>query len=268
MHPISDKELDKLFQQRFEDLQVEPSKEVWEKISNTLDKKKPAKRTFSIFWMAAASIVVVLSAGLWFTRSDEKLIDQDSPVIVQEKNKVIEQDAVSEGFNNDSEEESDPVLISKPLKNKVANDLPKAEPTLVNEVVKVIPEIKAPEEPSGEVIASNVIKRPIIIQPKQPVKVPTRYSGDQSSLDLSQPDLSRAELSASISDQDRNSTDDFNSNIKNRKVRGVGGLVNFVISQVDKREDKLIEFTESDEGTEVSGINLGLLKIKLRSKIY
>jgi hypothetical protein len=268
MHPISDKELDKLFQQRFEDLQVEPSKEVWEKISNTLDKKKPAKRTFSIFWMAAASIVVVLSAGLWFTRSDEKIIAKGSIVIVQDENKVIEQDAVSESFNNTSKEESVPVLISKSWKNKVANDLPKAEPTLVNEVVKVIPETKAPEEPSGEVIASNVIKRPIIIQPKQPVKVPTRYSGDQSFLDLSQPDLSRAELSASISDQDRNSTDDFNSNTKNRKVRGVGGLVNFVIAQVDKREDKLIEFTECDEGTDVSGINLGLLKIKLRSKIY
>jgi hypothetical protein len=188
------------------------------------------------------------------------LIDQDSPVIVQEKNKVIEQDAVSEGFNNDSEEESDPVLISKSLKNKVANDLPKTEPTLVNEVVKVVPEIKAPEEPTGEVIASNVIKRPIVIQPKQPVKVPARYSGDQSALDLSQPDLSREVLATSISAQDRNSDDEFNS--RNRKIKGVGGLVNFVIAQVDKREDKLIEFTESDEGTEVSGINLGLLKIK------
>jgi hypothetical protein len=262
MHPISDKELDKLFQHRFEDLQVEPSNEVWEKISNSLDKKKPTKKTFPIFWMAAASIIVVLSAGLWFTRSDEKLIDQDRPVIVQEENRVIEQDAVSESFNNTSEDESVPVLISKSLENKVANDLPKAETILVNEVVKVVPEIKASEEPSEEVIASNVIKRPIVIQPKQPVKVPTRYSGDQSSLDLSQPDLSRADLIASNNNQDRNSADEFNSNTKNRKVRGVGGLVNFVISQVDKREDKLIEFTESDEGTEVSGINLGLLKIK------
>jgi hypothetical protein len=260
MHPISDKELDKLFQQRFEDLQVEPSNEVWEKISNSLDKKKPTKKTFPIFWMAAASIIVVLSAGLWFTRSDEKLIDQDRPVIVQEENRVIEQDAVSESFNNTSEDESVPVLISKSLENKVANDLPKAEAILVNEVVKVVPEIKAPEEPTGEVIASNVIKRPIIIQPKQPVKVPARYSGDQSALDLSQPDLSREVLTTSISSQDRNSTDEFNS--RNRKVKGVGGLVNFVIAQVDKREDKLIEFTESDEGTEVSGINLGLLKIK------
>jgi hypothetical protein len=260
MHPISDKELDKLFQQRFEDLQVEPSNEVWEKISNSLDKKKPTKKTFPIFWMAAASIIVVLSAGLWFTRSGEILIDQDRPVIVQEENKVIEQDAVSEGFNNTSEEESVPVLISKSLEIKVANDLPKAEAILVNEVVKVVPEIKAPEEPTGEVIASNVIKRPIIIQPKQPVKVPARYSGDQSALDLSQPDLSREVLTTSISSQDRNSTDEFNS--RNRKVKGVGGLVNFVIAQVDKREDKLIEFTESDEGTEVSGINLGLLKIK------
>jgi hypothetical protein len=92
------------------------------------------------------------------------------------------------------------------------------------------------------------------------VKVPARYSGDQSALDLSQPDLSREVLTTSISSQDRNSTDEFNS--RNRKVKGVGGLVNFVIAQVDKREDKLIEFTESDEGTEVSGINLGLLKIK------
>lgn len=260
MHPISDKELDKLFQQRFEDLQVEPSNEVWEKISNGLDKKKPTKKTFPIFWMAAASIIVVLSAGLWFTRSDEKLIDQDSPVIVQEENKVIEQDAVSESFNNTREQESDPVLISKSLENKVVNDLPKAETILVNEVVKVVSEIKAPEDPSEEVIASNVIKRPIVIQPKQPVKVPARYSGDQSALDLSQPDLSREVLTASISSQDRNSTDEFNS--RNRKVKGVGGLVNFVIAQVDKREDKLIEFTESDEGTAVSGINLGLLKIK------
>ncbi|WP_291399832.1 hypothetical protein [Daejeonella sp.] len=260
MHPISDKELDKLFQQRFEDLQVEPSNAVWEKISNSLDKKKPAKKTFSIFWMAAASIVVVLSAGLWFTKSDEKIIAKGSIEIVQEENKVIEQDAVSEGLKVTSEEESVPVLISKSLENKVANDLPKAEPTLVNEVVKVIPEIKASEEPSGEVIVSNVIKRPIVIQPKQPVKVPARYSGDQSALDLSQPDLSREVLTASISAQDRNSTDGFNS--RNRKVKGVGGLVNFVIAQVDKREDKLIEFTESDEGTEVSGINLGLLKIK------
>jgi hypothetical protein len=251
MHPISDKELDKLVQQRFEDLQVEPSDEVWEKITKTLDKKKSAKKTFSILWMAAASIVLVFSAGLWFTRTSEKLIDQDSPVIVQEENNVIEQDAVNESFDTSNKEESVQVFISKSLENKVANDLSKAEPTIVNEVVKVIPEINAPEEPSGEIIASNVIK------PKQEVRVPERYTRDQSTLDLSRPDLTASQNTTSAFTQDNDDTID-----RGKRVKGIGGLVNFVIAQVDKREDKLIEFTESDEGTAVSGINLGLLKIK------
>lgn len=263
MHPISDKELDKLFQQRFEDLQVEPSNEVWEKISDKLDNKKPAKKTFSIFWMAAASILVVLSAGLWFTKSDEKIISQGSQEIVQEERKVIEQNPVSGDLKTPTKDETEQLLTGiTQTQDIVAEVLPKTELTIQTEEVKVIPEIKTPEEQAEVVIASNVIKRPIVIQPKQPVKVPTRFSGDQSSLDLSQPDLSREVLTASISAHDRNSTDEFNSNAKNRKIRGVGGLVNFVISQVDKREDKLIEFSESDEGTELSGINLGVLKIK------
>jgi hypothetical protein len=257
MHPISDKELDKLVQQSFDDLQVEPSNEVWEKISNSLDKKKQVKKTFSILWMAAASVVLVFSVGLWFTGTSEKLIDQDSPVIVQEEKELIDQDAVSESFNTSSKEKSVQVLLSKSLKNKVANDLSKAEPTLVNEVVKVIPEMQAPKEPSDEIIASNVIKRPIIIQPKQEVRVPERYTRDQSTLDLSRPDLTASQDTKSVFTQYNDDAID-----RGKRVKGIGGLVNFVIAQVDKREDKLIEFTESDEGTEISGINLGLLKIK------
>ena len=254
MHPISDKELDKLFQQRFEDLQIEPSNELWDKISNKLDNKKPAKKTFSILWMAAASILVVLSAGLWFTKSDEKIISQGSQEIVQEERKMIEQNPVSGDFKNLTKDETEQLSTGiSQAQNIVTEELSKTESTIQTEEVKVIPEIKSTE--SEVVIASNVIKRPIVIQPKQPVKVPTRFSGDQSNLDLSQPDLSRDDLIASNNNQDRNSGDEFNSNVKNRKVRGVGGLVNFVISQVDKREDKLI-------GTELSGINLGVLKIK------
>jgi hypothetical protein len=135
--------------------------------------------------------------------------------------------------------------------------LSKAEPTLVNEVVKVIPEMQAPKEPSDEIIASNVIKRPIIIQPKQEVRVPERYTRDQSTLDLSRPDLTASQDTKSVFTQYNDDAID-----RGKRVKGIGGLVNFVIAQVDKREDKLIEFTESDEGTEISGINLGLLKIK------
>ena len=49
MHPISDKELDKLFQQRFGDLEVEPSNDVWEKISNKMDKKSSIETELNKF---------------------------------------------------------------------------------------------------------------------------------------------------------------------------------------------------------------------------
>jgi hypothetical protein len=57
MHPISDKDLDKLFQQRFENLELEPSNNVWGKISSTLDNKVSGKQSFSTIWMAAASVI-------------------------------------------------------------------------------------------------------------------------------------------------------------------------------------------------------------------
>jgi hypothetical protein len=89
------------------------------------------------------------------------------------------------------------------------------------------------------------------------VKVPSRYSGDQSELDVTQPDMmAKAEFTE---DEEYIEENELRGQ---KKIRSIGSLVNFVIAKVDKREDKLIEFKDSDEGSEVSGINLGLVKIK------
>jgi hypothetical protein len=95
------------------------------------------------------------------------------------------------------------------------------------------------------------------VQPKKSVKVPNRYSGDQSALDVTQPDM------LAIADFSEDEVNPDETEVRGqRKIRSIGSLVNFVIAKVDKREDKLIEFKDSDEGSEVSGINLGLVKIK------
>ena len=45
--------------------------------------------------------------------------------------------------------------------------------------------------------------------------------------------------------------------------QALGGLINLVIAKVDKREDKIIEFDESDEDeSNLTALNLGILKIK------
>lgn len=259
MHPLSDKELDKLFQQRFEDLQVEPSNQVWEKISNSLDNKKPSRKSFPIFWMAAASVIVVLSAGLWFTKPDQEIFLQERPVLLNEDSPELTQLPNNEAIKQPAVAEVKQVLIASPKVEFSVVEALKMDSKLVNEPLHIISEIKPAEEQATLIMASTTVNRPVLAQSTQAIKVTPRYSGDQSELDLRKRDLtaSISKHASSFSDEDRSIT-------RNKSVRGIGGLVNFVIAQVDKREDKLIEFTESDEGTEVSGINLGVLLIKSR----
>jgi hypothetical protein len=259
MHPISDKELDKLFQQRFEDLQVEPSNQVWEKISNSLDNKKPDRKSFSIFWTAAASVIVVLSAGLWFTKPDQKNPLQESPAILNNNSLGLTQLPIIEDVKQPALAEVKQVSIASAIVEFSVDESLKMDPKLVNQPLLVLTESKPQEEQATLIMASNTTAKSISSQSKQPIAVPPRYSSDQSTPALSQPDMIN-----SISKQASSFFEDDRSSARNKKVRGIGGLVNFVIAQVDKREDKLIEFTESDEGTEISGINLGILSIKSR----
>ena len=257
MHPISDKELDKLFQQHFGDLEVEPSNEVWEKISNKIDNKASGKRSFSIFWMAAASVIVVISAGLWFTRPVEIVKLQRSPEIAQEKVEILTSPIMKEPMTEPVQDK--PVRADlNPGLTEFANEKPvNSDVKLVDEILQILPELKPAAEQPQQVIASTVVKKPIATQPKQSVKVPERYSGDQSLLDVTQTDLiAKADI------PDEQTIDEERVSTGNKKIRSIGGLVNFVISKVDKRDDKLIEFKDGAEGSEVSGINLGLVKIK------
>ncbi|HEY1060821.1 MAG TPA: hypothetical protein VGE44_04015 [Daejeonella sp.] len=258
MHPISDKELDKLFQQRFGELEIEPSAAVWEKITGTMDQKR-RKSAFPSFWMAAASIVILISAGLLYFRPQEVIKLQGSTEIAQNiedssSRAELSEPPVSikEPFSGTQTEKTDLPDFSRVNASEVkSSEYPMVQKTPVDE-----PEIKVPAaEPV--LIAAEPVKKVNQVQPKKAIKVPNRYSGDQSALDVTQPDM------MAIADFSEDKIIPDESEIRGqKKIRSIGSLVNFVIAKVDKREDKLIEFKDSDEGSEVSGINLGLVKIK------
>lgn len=259
MHPISDKELDRLFQQRFGDLEIEPSNDVWGKISNKLDNKKSGKRSFSPLWMAAASVIVVISAALWFNRPIEIVKLQGNSEMAEEKVKSIVKPSQIEPIEELVEEEAilaelNPGITDFAIEKPAVNDL-----KIVAEIPQALPEVKPVAEQPQIVIASNAIKKPLPNQLNQTIKVPSRYSGDQSQLDITQPDMI-----AKLDVEEEQFIEEQRVSSGNKKIRSIGGLVNFVISKVDKRDDKLIEFIDGAEGSEVSGINLGLVKIKSR----
>ena len=252
MQPISDKELDKLFKQRFEDAEFQPSEGVWGKISAKMDRKSKVKKTLPVFWMAAASIVVVLSASLWFYRPVEviRLQGKDQQIILN----TLESPISDLGTGASKLDPHQPEIKGFDFSKLVAAE----ENSFDTPKVVTLPERSSIEITKQEVIASNNMLRrnmsEVALRPKE-VKVP-RYTGDQSQLDVTQPDMI-----ASVEVVQ----DDFipeHQQTSPRKIRSVGSLVNFVISKVDRREDKIIEFKDGDEGSEISGINLGLIKIK------
>jgi hypothetical protein len=256
MHPISDKELDNLFQQRFESAEFQPAGDVWRKIAASMNETKKVRKTFPVFWMAAAGVVIVLGAGFWFYRPVEVIRLQgtgDKMVQITPESPFADLGTGAAMLDPHQPE----------IKGFDFSTLAASEKKTFNAPEEVtLPERPADEGSLQDVVASvNTSRRNLqeAVKPNNGVTVP-RYTGDQSQLDVTQPDMiANAEVAEDelVPEQEQNAP---------KRIRSVGSLVNFVISKVDRREDKIIEFKDGDEGSEVSGINLGVIKLKSRIK--
>ena len=263
MHPISDKDLDKVFQKRFGEFEIEPSVAVWGRISETMDRKTKRKVFTPVFWMAAASVLILISAGLWFYRPAEIIELQGEAKVANQPVNNPELPLVNEVIVKDDDlmknkEPVQPQIKEVRLAVISANQL--KEIRLSEPLPSVEPEVKLPVV--QETLIAEVVPAPKkinIIKPEKETKVPGRYTGDQSLLDVTQPDMM---AKAYLPEEESVFSDSENKG--QTKIRSVGSLLNFVIAKVDKREDKVIQFKDGSEGTEVSGINLGLVKIKGR----
>jgi hypothetical protein len=252
MHPISDKELDKLFQRGFEEAEFQPSEKVWGKIAAKMDGESTVRKPLPVFWMAAASVVVLIGATMWFKQPVEVIRLQGAP-----------QQMVQDARESDVQIVAPEAPIIEPeqtiIKGFDFSKLTASEPNSLNTPGEVtLPERIVEEAPRHELIAVNQSRKsPELAQGGKEVSVP-RYSGDQSQLDVTQPDL--------IASADLPEEDVPSESTPLKRVRGIAGIINMVISKVDHREDKIIEFKDGEEGSEVSGINLGLIRLKSRNR--
>jgi pectate lyase len=76
-----------------------------------------------------------------------------------------------------------------------------------------------------------------------------------------------AALALAQNTNDGNLDDVGGVNDRKVKIKSVGDLVNFVVAKVDKREEKIIKVSKTDEGdNQITGINLGLFKFRKAEK--
>jgi hypothetical protein len=248
MEPMQDKDFDQLFKQRFETFEVEPSDRSWGNITGQLDGQNKRRKAFPSYWMAAASLVIMTSAVLWLYRPAEviKLRGKaGAQVAVNQKPAVIELEPLNSETVEGDAEQQDPVepvrrgkillsqeqahqSMNRPVQNE-GSDPEKAD-LMQNEVILASQPQVAAEIPRSEI---KMEERALVFAQNAPVTEVTDEPGQGPG---------------------------------RQRIKGVGGLVNFVIAQVDKRDNKIIEFKDGEEGTEVSGINLGPIKFKSRNK--
>ncbi|WP_304064323.1 hypothetical protein [Pedobacter glucosidilyticus] len=243
---MSDKELDILFKSKFEDYEVEPSVSSWSKIEEQLSIKPMQRRKVPFLWMAAASVLVVLGLGLIFWNKPQEQIMLKGKPAVEEGNILIAQ-------NNSTSLSNEVNTSTKQTNIQLGN-----QENEVQKIVKAAPEQNSLQEEN--LFASTQANKPEI-QQEQELVIRTEPVKRITVTEL----ILLEEENAAKTDKIKSSM--FSSlnedNQSSEKIRSVGDLVNFVIAKVDKREQKLIRISKTDESDiEITGINLGLFKYK------
>lgn len=241
MQHMPDKEFDKLFKDKFNDAEIEPSANLWANIEKGLAPKR--KRIIPIYWMAAASVLMVISAMLVFQKTDKIQLRAEQqanfPTIVEElnipsygKEEVVIEDKVSNSNKSLVAKVSAKQVVENNLDNKQLAMQPIQEterlPIKQQEVMQLA---VAP-------IKETVVENPIVIAQVTPKQ-------DVESNAISETDI-----------------------VSERKgIRNVGDLVNFVVDKVDKRDKKLLRFnTDDDDNSSLVALNIGFLKFNKKNR--
>lgn len=254
---MRDKEFDQLFNDKLDGLEMEPSPMVWQNIAAELDGKKSKARAWVPYLGIAASVIVLLSAGLLFfnQRKDEAedKPKKNDPLVADNRPQGVVKADVGTQIRTTERTAIDaaPRNIARRL---AENTTPPAKKAVQQNQAA----IESPAQQNTESLIAAVVPKqeatnvqsvvPTIDIPLTPKVLAT----------IEQPDADNKVPMVAANDEMPDKTP-----VKKRSIRGLGGLINAIVARVDKRDDKLVEFTESDDGGSLlTGVNLGLLKVK------
>ncbi|MBK0383725.1 hypothetical protein I5M32_12220 [Pedobacter sp. SD-b] len=255
-----DKDFDQFFKSSFEDFEVQSAANSWDKITAGLE-KKPKSKSFGMFWMAAASIVVVLGIGIGLYTKPKEVIklrgnaDEVLNQVAQEQKiepEVLESVAVrTDKTKAVLKSKNDHSLVSNHkvdlgAKNNFKND------ATIGTKTNVLP-IKKTDTDQPQIVAIKAVRAKTVTE---------RILDDEASKTKEESEIKAQPLLAQNTVDD-NLTEDGNQIGKKLKIKSVGDFVNFVVAKVDRREEKIIKVSKTEESdNEVTGINLGLFKFR------
>lgn len=249
---MQDKDFDKLFSSKLDDLEIEPSVKVWKGINEELGGNK--RKKLIPFLSIAASIIMLISAGVLFIPKKKIALKSSfkNNLAIVKKSTVDSTATVKAQLATSPKARM--VAIVKRVKAlhsvkaigyvETEKDDFKAEnnnpaPTTTKQVLAAVEPFKSDIKQTSVIDSSKTLAsiKPVTQKPESPVAVAAVIPASED-IPLASP-------------------------VKKHKIRGIGDLLNVAIAAVDKRKDKIIVFADSDgDGTVVTGVNLGIIKIK------
>lgn len=229
---MKDKEFDQLFKDRFEDLEVQPSENLWNNIAEEL--KPVKKRVFPFYWAAAVVALMVLSVVL----------------MIPDQEKISLQGTISTG------NESSPIVgkdVAVPIKTTLGNDAGSYKSTALV-IAPRLDEVAAEKEfrarqPKLATVRPIVQKANVVIIDAIAVAEPAKVDDN---IVMAQADVPDDRSTDIITEADPAAY---------KGIRNVGDLVNYVVDKVDKRERKFLKFNTDEDNSSLIGINIGFIKL-------
>jgi hypothetical protein len=258
---MQDREFDELFRSKLDALEIEPSAGLWPAIAGKINSAKNTK-LMTPYLSAAASVIILVAAGIFFIPGKVKVppISTVSKRVGSARGPLNSQSATA--TNNDREEidvtdkSREPGIAVNQVAKRPYRDVSKRSPVKKNPSIHDRPESIEPDEslsaafiaPKQEAVQPTVPDAGTQLTIKQPVTEATGF--------MTKPGIAPVQLPV----YDKENAEPVRAK---HKIHSVGGLINMVVAKVDKRKDKIIEFSENDDdGSNITGVNLGIIKIK------
>lgn len=256
MH-MQDKDMDALFRSKLEDFEAEPSVGVWGNINQELHGVNGSRKSLTPLLGIAASVFIFISAGLFFLIKDKKAAP------VKPDNKLVQIHPAKHPAATTSGQVNTVVLQSQVTAIHLHQQLAvvrhsKAQLPIVSiNAAKPAATIVKEEaiDPNQQILAATAETKISLNRAVVPDTQISPKLTDTASEFIAKPS---AVLVSNLPVDDHKKQEPA----KKHKIRGLGGFINAVVASVDKRQNKIIEFTDTDEGDSVTGINLGIIKIK------
>jgi len=250
---MQDKEFDNVFSTKLDNFEVEPSKAVWQGINDGLGNN--SRKKVLPFLGIAASIIVLIAAGIVFFTQRTTVVKSragkdrvavnhaakmtPATTTIQPQHTSVQASAIAAATVVKPKHIEKTNIVSVPSKQAV--------PT----------QQQTPVQPQQQqVLASATL-------PKTDVVTPAAIDTAKmiAAVPVAHPQADKpAAIASTVSTGEKIAEA---QPVKKHHLRSFGDILNVVIATVDKRKDKVIEFsnTDDDEST-ITGINLGIIKIK------